>query len=747
MADATTGSNAILRMEAWVTGTNAAGNYNNFHWKLSLIERTSSSFGFSGSVPASIEVFWDGGGYHVPWSGNFAFDFRPGGAQSVVIAEGDLNGMGNFSDGSPRTFTFRGNIGSSGTSTVGGPTSVDQPVAGNITKVAPGTPTGVTATRVSDTQINLGWSQSSASNGQPQNNDLSRSVNGGAWEDNFVVISATTAATVTAAANQKITYRVRGWNPQAGHSAWSAPSAPVYTTPAAPSGVVAAKNASLDIVVSFTKNVAYSEHEHEVNHGVVSGGVTTWDSSPLATLASGVTTYTHTAPNPAQVHVYRVRAKAGSLLSGYATSGSVQLLAAPNAPSLPALPAFADKAAALVLTWTHNPVDSTPQSAYEVEYSTNGGTSWTSTGKVTSTTASRSFAGGTWAADVTVTFRVRTWGQATTGGSDGAGGSPWSSTGATTFKTRPVASIVSPADASVVDRSTVTVALGFTQAEGASFVDATITLLLGATPVETVTTTTLAGTLLTTRVADGGTYTVTAQVRDSHGLVSNTVTATFTVAYLDPVAAVVSIQYLPASGFAQIGLVIDPPTAGEAEAVLVSITRSIGGVVEQVLGAYPVAAEMTILDTTPTIVGENTYVVTTISADGSELDVTEVLVTAEPQRAYLSKGPGLTDVVVFGGDLRVEATPVVDSALVAAAGRSRPIGLYSATGSLVVSGTSTIAAGFGSTPEQIEALLLRPGRACYRDPSGRRIFGLLEGKVSRQNSRRGELSFTISETS
>lgn len=744
MADANTGANGVVRVNAWLAGGDNGGNYSDVSWELWLVERTSGTLGYNGGsppVPANVSV--NGGQV---WSGGFGFDFRPAGQQSKLIASG-TNRVHHNGDGTSPGCTVSGYIGSTGTSTVGGPASVAQGVDLPTRKVTPGTPTGVSATRVSDTQIALSWSQSSASNGQPLSNQVERSVNGGAYE-RFLDIAATNSITVAASPNQKVRYRVQAWN-AAGFSGISGESAPVYTTPAAPSGAAAAKNASLDIVVSFTKNVAYTEHEHEVFHGTVSGGVTTWDSSPIATLASGVTSWTHTAPNAAQVHVYRVRAKAGSLYSGYSTSGSVQLLTAPNAPTLPAVPAFGDRAAAFVLTWMHNPIDSTPQSALEVEYSTNGGTSWTSTGKVTSTISSRSFAGSTWAANVTVTFRVRTWGQATTGGSEGTGASPWSDTRAVTFKTRPVGSVVAPETGSEVGQAVVVVALGFSQAEGASFVDAEITLKQGATVLETKPTNTLTGTTLATRVADGGTYTVTATVRDSNGLRSAEVSSTFDVAYLPPVAADVTVSFLPETGFAQLGLSIPSPGVGEAEAITVSITRTISGHTETVLAPFPVAAELTILDTTPVTAGVNDYVVTTASLDGSEIDVPVTLVTTEGDRAYLSKGATFADVVTFGYVLRLQAVPSVDQMLVKAAGRSRPIGMYASTGDLVVSGTASLipTAGMGSTPDQIEALLTTPGRACYRDPSGRRVFGQLDGSVIRENETVGGLSFSITETS
>lgn len=744
MADVNTGSNAILRVNAWLAGGSDAGNYSDVGWELWLIERTAGTFGYNGGnppIPANVSV--NGGQV---WSGGFGFDFRPGGQQSVLIAAGSTRVWHN-ADGSSPGCTVTGYMGATGTSTAGGPASVAQGVDLPTRKVTPGTPTGVTATRVSDSQISLSWSQSSASNGQPVSNQVYRSINGGPYEK-ILDVAATNSLTVAASANQKLRYRVQAWN-AAGFSGLSAESAPVYTTPGAPSGVGAFKDTSLNIDVSFTENVDYAEYEHEVWHGTVAGGVTTWDGAPAVTLATGVLSWEHVAPNPAQVHKYRVRAKAGTLLSTYAESPAVQLLAAPNAPGLAELAPYSDKAAVLQIPWTHNPVDSTAQTAYEVEYSTNGGSSWSSTGKVASTVQSRTFPASTWAADVTVQFRVRTWGQANTGGSDGTGASPWSAVRSTTFKTRPSASIVSPANSSVVTQSTVTVVLGFSQLEGATFVDATITLLEGGNPLEVLPTSNLAGTLLATRVQNGGTYTVEAVVRDSNGLSSTAASSTFTVDYLDPVPAQVVTTYLEDSGFVQLGLVIPAPSGSEAAAVLVKIERTINGSTETVLEPYPVSTPMTILDTTPTVNGTNAYVVTTISADGSELGVPVDVVTAEGKRAFLSKGPGFAEVVSFGYSMRLQADPRVDQRLVKAAGRSRPIGLYGTAGDLVVSGSALLYpdGGLGSTPDAIERLLLMPGRACYRDPSGRRVFGQVEGSVSRDNAAISGLTFSIAETS
>ena len=453
----------------------------------------------------------------------------------------------------------------------------------------------------------------------------------------------------------------------------------------------------------------------------------------------------HIAPNPSQVHVYRVRAAAGALTSSWATTNQVQLLAPPNKPTTSPLAAYSDKAAALTFAWTHNPVDTSPQQFYEVGYSTNGGSTWNTTGKVASGTSNYAFAANTYAAGVTLTLRVRTWGSATTGGSDGAGASPWSDTIATTFKTRPTATVTSPANGSTYADATLRVNTGFSQSESATYVSSVLQLLQGATLLEEMSTTVQTGATFATQVQNGVSYTVKVKVRDSNGLWSDWASSTFDVAYLPPVPATVTVNYLQDTGFGQVNLLIPAAGAGEAEAATFTITREIAGVVEDVVRDYPVQAEIAILDTTPVVNGANLYRVTTRSALGAEVTVTATLTTAEKRRAFLSKGPGFATVGVFGGNLDVDEDASVAGETVVAAGRAKPIGLYGTETSVKVKVKSFVFEGFGSTLEQLRDLLLIPGQACYRDPSGRRVFGVVDGSISRKRADRGDFSFTLEE--
>lgn len=743
MADAGTGTWGNLHLDVSYV-PNAAGNYCDVSWAFYLYETGGPNLAFdtTGTINASVSVVSAGTVYSAP----FNFDWRPGGLQSQLLASGTTRVYHNSNGTPPASFSVTGSIGATGTSSAGGPSSVTQSVSLPTLKVVPGIPTAVTAARISDTSDTVSWAQSSASNGQPTSNTIRQKVNGGAWSD-VVTISPATSANLTCAANQKIIYGVKASN-TAGDSAWSADSAPLFTTPAAPTSVVATKSGS-DIVITFVDNVAFAEHSHLLEHGVDVAGVITWDGSTLATITAGTLTYTHTAPNPAQKHVYRLKAKntdVAGLASANVQSNTVQLLTAPNKPAVPATAPFQDKAATFRFTWVHNPVDTTVQTKRQVRYSLDGGSTWTTGAKTTDANQYLDFAGGTWAANVAVTFQVRTKGGYDSGGDGDASYSPWSDSITVTFKTKPATAILSPANASTYVQAALTVGLSFTQAEAATFVSATIELWQAGLLLESINSTTLAGTLFATRVANGGTYTVKATVKDSNGLVSSQVTSTFSVTYTSPVAAVVAVTYLSESGIAQLELTIPAAGGGLAAAVSVTIDRLIDGVSENVVSAYPSAPSLTILDTTPTIAGDNVYKVTTISADGATTVVSLTKTIAEQQWAFMSKGAGYTQIIKFGGAIKPVAIPTVDSALVKASGRRRAIGLYAKTGGLVVTGVGDLITGEGSTPKEIEDFLLITGKGCYRDPSGRRIFGVIEGQVARDTAKFGSVSYSVTET-
>jgi hypothetical protein len=728
-----TGQNGQLRLTLEETGYDAVANTSQVHVKGEIYTPPGSAH-YNGDLSVSLSN-------SINWStSSWSFD-ATGGWHTLVDATVTL---GHAADGTLNiavVFALNSNTGTSG---VGGPSSVTGSMSLTTLTVPPGQPDNVTSNQVSDSRIDVSWQNHYASNGVPTGIGVDQRINGGSWTRVFTTSSILTSVSIASAANRKTEFRVVTSN-----GAGSAPNSDVsnasWSTPAAPTGVTATKNSSGNIVVTWTNKVAFDDYSTFVDHGVVgSGGTITWDAVPTTGVASGGTSFTHTSPNSSQVHVYRVRSKNqyGTLVSSWVQSNSVQLLAAPNAPTLATTPQYADAAVALTASWTHNPVDTTAQTAYEFQTSTDGGSTWSSSGKVTSTAHTRTLAVQT--AATVLRMRVRTWGQATTGGSDGTGASPWSTTRTTTFKSKPTVSVAAPTG--TVTQAHTTVDLTFAQAQGASFVSGTVTLKQGSTVLETVTTTSSTGIPLATRLGDGGTYTLTATAKDSNGLSASSSAAMFSVDYADPSPATITASYVPDAGMAQVDLTFPDPTEDQVAPATFTLTRTINGVVETVADQQPITGDVTVVDTTPQTVGVNSYTVVTYSSDGAGSAPASVdLPVQEGLWAFLSTGDGFATAVKFYGNLAIGANPSRNSGTVQAAGRSRPIALFGETSTLDVNVQATILADEGSTIEEIEAFLLTAGLVCYRDPSGRRVIGVISGKVDNHTFQAADLSFTVSE--
>lgn len=747
MADIGSG-NSVVRSEAYVTGYDAALRQWTVHIRATFFEAISSPSTLGSSS------YIVGGSAGVLASAGFSFDWRPGGLQSVVLFETDIVVTGDAAGNAPAGFHIDLLVYDTGTGG-GGPGGLAQEYVSfspNPLIVTPSAPTGASAVRNSDVQATVSWTTpGTPTNGQPTSQKVRKKVNGGAFDAGTTIAPAASVA-LAVAANQKLVFGVQSIN-GAGSSAWSADSAAIYTTPAAPTLVTATKVGS-DIQLAWTPNVAFTEHQHQIEHGIESSpGVYIWDGSVLATKAAGVSSHTHVAPNPAQKHVYRVWAKntdVAALESTKAVSNVVQLLTAPGKPNVPAPAPFQDKAAAFRFAWAHNPIDSSAQTKYQYRYSLNGGSTWAVTSsKIASANQYVDIAGGTFTANQAVTFQVRTKGAYDAGSDADASYSPWSDSVTVTFKTKPVATITTPANASTYTQATLIAVLGFSQAEAATFVSATIGLYAsgGVTLIEEITSNTLAGTQFTTRLADGTSYVLKATVTDSNGITSSQVTSSFSVDYTEPVAAVVVATYLEDSGIAQLGLTIPAAGGGFAAATSVSIDRVIDGVTENIVKNYPSAPSLTILDTTPTIAGTNTYKVTTRSVDGATSVVTVELVTTEAEWAFLSSGVGYDTIVRFRSNLEVSAAPSRESKLIRTAGRVKPRALFGVGQGLTVSGkASLLTDGPESTAQEVEDFIRDADVACYRDATGRRVFGVLAGAIETPSILESVLSFTVTET-
>lgn len=298
----------------------------------------------------------------------------------------------------------------------------------------PAAPSSLTATRQSDAAIALSWTNNATTAAPYDLIIIERAANGGAWESLTTVADSATGYTDSSVGtDSSYVYRVAAQN-STGPGSYSATAGPVLTTPAAPGTPTASKVSATSVRLTMTNTSAIAE-SLEVQRSTDGG--TTW--SNVGSAQGVVTTYTDTAAPAAAAVVYRVHNVAGALASAWsAASNSIAVLAAPYAPTITTT---ANQAVAIgpaaSLSWQFNSSDGSSQTAYEARTSTDNGTTWSSTGKVTSTASSYSLATSGLTDGAAVLWQVRTWGLYTDP-------SPWSSVGSVVAYTAPTVALTSP---------------------------------------------------------------------------------------------------------------------------------------------------------------------------------------------------------------------------------------------------------------------------------------------------------------
>lgn len=609
---------------------------------------------------------------------------------------------------------------------------------------APTAPSAATATRSSDGQINLAWTDHSTASGLYQSVKVYRSTDGGS----YAVIasglsgSATAYSDTSTAAGHKYTYKIEAVN-TAG-SAQSGATTAVYTTPGAPTGLTATKLGTGDIRLDWTNNVGYGDTAYTVRiEESQNGGA----FSELTSVSGGVATYEHVAPSTSVTHTYRVRARSttGSLNSAYSgSSNTIVLLATANAPTgLSPSGAARDAAGAITLSWTHNPADGTPQSKRHVQYKVDAG-SYSDLVNDSSTAGSYAIAAATLTNGHTITWKVATAGQNGTL-------SAYSAEAGFTLSATPTVTISTPD--TTYDTSTLTAAWAYFQAQSSAQATWQASLYDGSSALlEVISGTTEAEGTFTTAVADGATYTVTVTATSAAGLASAADTATFTVAYLPPAAITLTGAFDDTAGSVVLTLTGAAPVTDVTEPITtVDVQRQInGGAWTTLLTGVvldPVTLTATVQDMLPITVGTDTYRAIAYSAlPSSVASDLEDVVTGETAWGYLSGGPDFATVARFRAMPAFAPTTSRAKALYQFAGRPKPVQLAgeALTTTLGVSGKLSEGSG---TAADFEALGLAAGVHCWRGPDGRRLFGSLD-KMAAGVTRLQELpsiSFTLTE--
>lgn len=601
----------------------------------------------------------------------------------------------------------------------------------------PASPTLASASRVNDGQISVSWTNNSTATAPYANVKVYRRINGGSWSLRATLGVVTTYSDTSVSSNNKYEYRMSAVG-QNGVEVGYATSNAVWLTPGAPTNCVATKLGNGDIQVTWTNNVNYSEYQIEIQEST--NGGSSWTNLNTA-IASGSTSYTHVTPNPAVTHTYRVRAKTSSgttLFSAYsAQSNTVTLLSTADPPTNLAPTGVAkDGAEAIILTWTHNPTDGTPQSSYRIQYEVNGGATQT-IGPTASATSSHTLPAATLANGGTITWRVATAGENGTLSANSA-------TASFTTSARPTSTISVPSGA-VFNSSHLTAEWAYFQEQASPQASWQALLYLdngggSYSLLEQQTGTTESQASFATTLLDGVAYAVRVYVTSAAGLASidiGTQLKNFTVTYLPPANATITTSYDADQGFAIIAITGEAHQPGITEPIAtVDLQRQINGgewvtwVAGLVLSAQLVAV---VDDTAPTINGTNVYRAVVKSALPSSVLSPEVtLETNEQSWGFLSAGDGFTQFVKMRAELDQQIAPGRDKATYKFAGRTKRVELSGEHTNLRLAFTA-ILRGASSTPEELEEISYTESVVLWRDYTGRRIYASLSGvRISRK---------------
>ena len=576
--------------------------------------------------------------------------------------------------------------------------------------------TNFTATYVDVNKANLSWTANyTGSDGaRPWRYQYIERRETESWADALNVSgrlswSPTNWQDTTLQNNKKYVYRHIAQGP-GGWSPYTANTAPIYTKPNAPSAVVAQKQMNNDILVTAT-NAAPHATKWEFSDSA--NGTTGW-TVLTSTHTSAV--YTHSAPNQAVPHYYRVRAQTpdGKWSDYSVVSNGVQLQAPPNPPTWGQLDAAYDATDAIDTSFVHNSIDTTAQTAYEMQWrsSVDGVTwsAWTLTGKVTSTTSSRTWAASAFPQNRYIELQVRTWGTH-------AAASAWSATATFRTSARPVAGIAAPTADQVLAAKTGTVTWTYADSEGSAQSAWRVTLKTGlGTDLETWTG---SGPQLSYTMpyvlADDTSYQVLVAVRDGVNLWSTDVGRAFSVSYLPPTVPTCTVSWDIAKGAGVLDIFNPSPAGSEPEAVSNNIYR------DGILIAENVPLNTAFVDPLPLTTGGSTYVIEAISVLPSSALSADVSLPFEAEvhrRFWINAGPGWGTVASFYGNVSRSRRTGVLREVESYSGREYGVETIG-EGRIDELSFSTTVIQAEDSPAEFHAVVGTPTTLCFREPSGR----------------------------
>lgn len=377
---------------------------------------------------------------------------------------------------------------------------------------APAAPTSAVAERTANNSARLTWTTSSTTSAPVEQVELLRQSDNNAWGSNPSTLNTPSGSTGFANLAEGSRYRWRVTTKNRDARGAARDSNWVYMRPR-PVANVELKRSGSNLVVSWVSLNAVDYGFFRIFH----------NGTQVAVMGSGDRSATITSPDPGVSHQVEVQAYYGDLNAARVASNTVQLLAPPLAPTnLSPDGGYQVAATSVPLSWTHNSVDGSDQTGYEVQVRRAGTTTWTTYTGTTSTSHNVSVS--TFASNgQEIEWRVRTKGDHATYG-------PYSAVSSFGVASRPTVSISAPAAGAIIEGAYTPLTFTISRTP-ASYV---VELLEGNTKVRTIENyaATSPVTVQLTQLQDGRSY--TARVTATEKVESTTATRSFSVAYAQP---------------------------------------------------------------------------------------------------------------------------------------------------------------------------------------------------------------------
>jgi hypothetical protein len=706
---------------------------------------------------------------------------------------GNISGTTNYTNSSGSSQTLRatktdsytysgGSYGSSPgsetfTATVSGAYNGVTPSV-SVSKAIPARPyatpdeqTSVVATRNSDSQDTLTWTRH-ATTGAPYTSQTVQmkivAIGGGVAIGDWVTVgslSGTAASFVKTgqSSNRVYQYRIRA-NNTTGSSSYTNSNA-VYHTPAPPSNVVSKLlSAGTSISTSWTDNgYHFTTPSTWTIQRSVAGGA-------YANVVTGLSqaTLTWVDPSPGVgTNQYRVAAVNSSLTSAFTTGNVVTTVAAPLAPTnlVPNGTSVDLDNTDVVLTWKHNPGgDGAAQSHFTIETSIDSGSSWQALAgatDVSSTVSSFTIPAGTLVNGVPYLWRVRTEGVVS------AGYGPNSASATFTGSTTPTVTLTSPPP--VTNSYPIVAAWIYNQDEGSPQASWEADLFQddGSSLIEQQTGSGTTSTVNFAFVAvSGSSYVVKVRARSGAGIWSEYAVATTSFVLLPPADATITGTYQDCFGTILLHLEPGVPEDGvTVDTASVTIERRVDGGEWVTLG-QGILLPTDFLDIIPSTHGLNEYRATALSTLPS-LSVGPIVpvqggdgqAPGDPLWAWVTYGDNFEFSLRVRGDLQVGETSGRQKVAQHFLGRPKPVALVgeatdrtvSVSGSLLFDVYCLDPANasdciYDTMPSVWTQAGLVSEVVCYRDFTGRRMFGTLSDVVITDNIWPGKASVGFSVT-